>query len=460
MKSCLFHLLLKLDLNTSTMKRRIAFITEHAPYLKGDRPSGNSDENADLSELTNHLCAKGWAVDVITAGAHGGDARVTDCGPNLRLIEIDACLSADSAKLTALDDKRFHLGIERFLRDNSLAYELIHANLSKSGAIAVSLKKKLKIPIVVTLSQNCDVNGIAAADNSVKDVPWKKNVQILKKADALIVDCANTKTALVDRYRPSLQKTFVVPAGFNPETILPVSKEQARIRLNLSANEKILLFVGDLDQGNACEPIIKSLTLLDGPGSKVRFILLQEFEKVQVTNKDKLLRIAESLGLKEQIMFIDKPAAEDLNCYYSAADLFFTTTLSRNSSMLALKSMAFGTPVVVMGEGDLKAPAHVIDGKTGFVLSELDPEVLADRINLVLKNERLLNQMGREATDHVYSSFTWEKIAARMLPLYDYVLSATRRKQDLVEVSLKKKTKKSAGPAIFQKRDILAKFGN
>lgn len=457
----LFHLVLKPDLKTATMKRRIAFITEHAPYLKGDKAFRNY-ESADLSEITNHLSAKGWAVDVITSGTHGGEAIVTDCGPNLRLIEIDACLSAHShsAKLTTLDDQRFHLGIESFITDNSLAYELIHANLSKPGAIAVALKKRLKIPIVVSLSQICYVNGVAAANSLLTDGQGKKNAQILKKADALIVDCANTKTVLADRYQPSLQKTFVVPSGFNPETFLPVSKEEARIRLSLSVSEKILLYVGDLDHENACEPIIKSLALLDGLGSKVRFILLQEFEQVQVSNHNKLLRIAESLGLKEQIMLIDKPIPEDLNFYYSAADLFFTNTSSRNSGNLALKSMAFGTPVVVLGDGTLKVPAHVVDGKTGFVLSELHPQVLADRISLVFKNERLLKQMGRDAIEHVYSSFTWEKIAAKMLPLYDYVLSATRRKQDMVEVSLRKKIKGSVVRTVFQKRDIQAKFGN
>jgi D-inositol-3-phosphate glycosyltransferase len=421
------------------MKRRIAVITEYAPYLKGGRPGGDWDESTDLSGITNHLCANGWKVDVFTFGVHDGDVKITDCGASLRLIEIDAGSRVHSMELTTLNDERFCVGVQRFIMDNSLSYQLIHANLVKSGAIAVTLKKRLKIPIVVSLSQLCNLTGTADGCVDLSVGSGKKTAQILKKADALIVDNAETKIMLTQGYKPGMQKTFIVPGGFNPKAERSFSKPEAKRRLKVASDEKMLLYVGDLNQDDGCETIIKSMALIDVPAQKVRLIMLHESKPFQLFKSARLLHVAESLGLKEHIKFIDVPQTEDLNIYYSAADLFFTTASSAKSGNLALKSMVFGTPVMALGSGHVKA--SMVDARTGFLMSTVMPEVLADRISLVLNNERLLHQMGRDAINHVYSSFTWEKIAEQMLPLYNYVLSASSRKKNLVAVPLRKKIK-------------------
>jgi D-inositol-3-phosphate glycosyltransferase len=431
--------MIKTVLKPTIMKRRIAFITEYAPYLKGSRPVGDWDESTDLSGITNHLCANGWKVDVFTFGAHVGDVIVTKCGADLQLIEIQAGSRVHSAALTRLNDERLCLSVQSFIVDNNLSYQLIHANLFKSGAIAVALKKRLRIPIVVSLSQLCNLTGIAEGCTDLSSCSGKKTAQILKKADAVIVNNADTKTMLTQDYKPGVQKTFIVPGGFNPNALPPLSKIPARRRLNLAVDGKILLYVGDLSQDHGCETIIKSMALLDMPGQKLRLVMLHDSISSPLFNSAKLLHVADSLGLKEQVIFIDAPKTADLNVYCSAADLFLAPTLSVKSGDLALKCMAFGTPVMELGSGHVKA--SMVDGRTGFLMCPIMSEVLADRITLLLTNERLLHQMGRDAVAHVYSSFTWEKIAAQMLPLYNYVLSASRKK-NLVAVPIRKKIKK------------------
>jgi glycosyltransferase involved in cell wall biosynthesis len=103
-----------------------------------------------------------------------------------------------------------------------------------------------------------------------------------------------------------------------------------------------------------------------------------------------------------------------------------------NSELLGLvllEAMACGTPVVASSLGGI--PEIVRDGDTGFLVSPGDERALADRIAVLLRDERCWQAMSRAAADHVAERFTWDRVAVRCLEAYDAARSGRRGRAEV-----------------------------
>jgi glycosyltransferase involved in cell wall biosynthesis len=78
--------------------------------------------------------------------------------------------------------------------------------------------------------------------------------------------------------------------------------------------------------------------------------------------------------------------------------------------------MACGTPVIGSNVGGIKY--SVVDGKTGFLVPPNDPEALAAKVDLLISNNVLHQQMKKASIQRVKENFTWQKVAALVADLY------------------------------------------
>jgi D-inositol-3-phosphate glycosyltransferase len=96
--------------------------------------------------------------------------------------------------------------------------------------------------------------------------------------------------------------------------------------------------------------------------------------------------------------------------------------------MVALEAMACGKPVVASQVGGL---AFLIqDGVTGYTVPVDDPQELADRLSMLLRDSGLRRRLGEQALQ-VARQYAWDKIAARIIELYEQVISGS----NLAEIS-------------------------
>jgi D-inositol-3-phosphate glycosyltransferase len=446
------------------MKKRIACITEYASLLV--RPEGTklSGHHAYVSELMMQLADKGWEVDVFTRQIDTAQPQVTTFGPGVRVIQINASTStAPSLESELQTYVVFASEIKNFIVEENIAYDLIHANDYTSGLVAMDLKRKFKIPFIFTFHEFGHVLNLQDKKEGITEARIKIEQQITKKADLLIVECPQDKADLIEYYQASSKKTFVVPCGFNPNLFFPIDKREARRKLNMNADEKILLQIGSLVPHKGIDNVIKSMALLDARNQNLRLIVLAAIEQsddAKAYNElERLKLLATNLGLAGQITFDAKIDAETLPFYYAAADLFVNTPVFEGLGITPLEAMACGTPVIGSEVGAIKFA--VVDGKTGFIIPANAPELLADRIRLMIKNEALLEQMSRNSVTHVNSSFTWKTVAEQMIDLYEYVLLTKIQK----EVSTKPASIKNVNRSIplrnvYLKRNMHAKYGN
>jgi D-inositol-3-phosphate glycosyltransferase len=176
--------------------------------------------------------------------------------------------------------------------------------------------------------------------------------------------------------------------------------------------------------------VIRSLSLLKT--ENVRLIIVggeSEFpDPASCPEIGRLQALAEEAGVRSSITFTGSRKSKFLKYYYSAADLFITTPWYEPFGITPLESMACGTPVIGANVGGIKY--SVEDTKTGFLVPPRNPGALAEKIDLVLNDEALIQEMQLNAIKRVHNFFTWARIAEMIIPVYEEVLATagTKRK--------------------------------
>ena len=137
----------------------------------------------------------------------------------------------------------------------------------------------------------------------------------------------------------------------------------------------------------------------------------------------RLQHLAAKLGVAERTRFVGAVAHEDLPTYYSAADVSVMPSSYESFGLVAVESLACGTPVVEKRVGGLTS--IVRDGETGLLVPWRDAELFAECLRRVLLDARLHARLSANARESVLG-YGWERIAEPHLALYGDVLAARR----------------------------------
>ncbi|HEX8462934.1 MAG TPA: glycosyltransferase, partial [Segetibacter sp.] len=133
------------------MKRKIAFISEHASPLASLGGVDSGGQNVYVAELAKHLASAGHQVDIYTRWEDLKLPKVIDWENNIRVIHVKAgpvSLVPKEELLSFMPG--FRDDMIEFINAEKVSYNLIHANFFMSGLVAMWLKELLNIPFVIT----------------------------------------------------------------------------------------------------------------------------------------------------------------------------------------------------------------------------------------------------------------------------------------------------------------------
>jgi len=113
-----------------------------------------------------------------------------------------------------------------------------------------------------------------------------------------------------------------------------------------------------------------------------------------------------------------------LQALYAQADVFVLPTLADCSSIAAIEALSSGLPVVL---GDTGGTGEIVQtGKTGFLVPQADPLVLAQSLGLLIANPALRAKMGQAGRRDAVERFD----AARLIPEAVQIMMDTSNKTD------------------------------
>jgi D-inositol-3-phosphate glycosyltransferase len=143
-----------------------------------------------------------------------------------------------------------------------------------------------------------------------------------------------------------------------------------------------------------------------------------ETEKIQ-----ELRRLVHQHRMEANVSFVGSREQESLALYYAAADVCAVPSLTESFGLVALESMACGTPVVGTRVGGLQK--LIEHGESGLLVPAGDYQALAEAIARVLTDPRLRMHLAHGARDRA-EHYTWKSVGDKIEALYAKVLADTK----------------------------------
>jgi glycogen(starch) synthase len=184
-----------------------------------------------------------------------------------------------------------------------------------------------------------------------------------------------------------------------------------RLRATLAGPEEpLVLFAGRLEYEKGVQDLMQALRRVRRRGTPARLVVAGDG-----TYRAELEALCRRLRLVRATTFTGFRDRMELVRLYQAADVTVVPSIYEPFGIVALESMAAGTPLIASRTGGL---AEVVaPGRGGLVVEPRDVAGLADALERVLTDERLASTLaaaGRvEARRH-----GWDAIAARTVASY------------------------------------------
>ena len=119
-------------------------------------------------------------------------------------------------------------------------------------------------------------------------------------------------------------------------------------------------------------------------------------------------------GLEGMVMYHGRKYGKDKEAFLNAVDLFVFPTFYSNECfpLVLLEAMQHRLPCVSTTEGGI--PGIIDDGKTGFLVPKYNAAILANKIETLLSDSALRQQMGEAGRKKFEKEFTLEVFEKRM----------------------------------------------
>ncbi|GAO45311.1 glycosyltransferase [Flavihumibacter petaseus] len=181
-------------------------------------------------------------------------------------------------------------------------------------------------------------------------------------------------------------------------------REEARQRLGLAPEDKVMLFFGFIRQYKGLDLLLEAMTLLEDPWLKL--VVAGEFYEDEALYRPLMDPLISSGKLLLHQNFIPNDAVK---YYFSAADVVVQPYRNATQSGVTPLAYHFEKPMIVTRVGGL--PDYVKDGETGLVTAA-EPAAIADAITrfFTLGESHFISQIRTEK-----KRFSWQVFCESLL---------------------------------------------
>jgi glycosyltransferase involved in cell wall biosynthesis len=215
------------------------------------------------------------------------------------------------------------------------------------GWAAIRLGKRAGLPVILQ---------VLGSDVLLLDrfpARRRRTEEALRAADGVVAVSQDLAKHLIGMGVDS-SKVRVIYDGVDTARFRPGDKAHERAILNLSAEERTLLFVGNLVTVKAVDVLLRACAEPALQNAALRLIVVG-----QGPLKASLERLAMELGLADRVRFVGPIPHTDLPSWFRAADVFVLPSHSEGVPNVLLEASACGTPWVASCVGGIPEIAHL-----------------------------------------------------------------------------------------------------
>jgi D-inositol-3-phosphate glycosyltransferase len=406
---------------------RVAMLSVHAcPMAKlGGRDSGGM--NVYIRELARDLAARGIEVDVYTRQREHDHPTIQEIARGARVIHIEAGPVKYLPKMEVYDRlDEFTAGVEAYVRDHDLRYDVIHSHYWLSAEVARVLAPKWGVPRI----QMFHTLGLVKREVMDEDVDAESDVRIeierraVRESVAVVAASEIEAGELEQLYAAPPGKIRIIPCGVDPEVFHPIRQADARRTLGRDECERLILFVGRIEQIKGIDVLLRAIGIVfrGYPELRDEICLLvvggaldAEDSEAETDKIVELRRLVHEHRLEHTVDFVGSQDQPRLALFYNAADLCAVPSLTESFGLVALESMACGTPVVGTRVGGLQT---VIESDvSGLLVPAGDDAALAEAMARLLLDPALRLRLAAGARERA-KDYSWHRVGDAIAALY------------------------------------------
>jgi D-inositol-3-phosphate glycosyltransferase len=414
---------------------RVAMLSVHAcPLAKlGGRDSGGA--NVYVRELARELGRRGVEVDVFTRWREKDDPQIQSLGTNARVIHIPSGPMGYWPKMDVYEHlDEFTAKLQAHVEKEGRSYDLIHSHYWLSAEVARTLAPRWSVPRV----QMFHTLGLVKREVMDEDIDGESDVRVQIEKRAVRESAAVTAASeievgeLVDLYDADRAKIEIIPCGVDPNVFRPMRQMDAREAIGRDQCERIVLFVGRIEQIKGIDVLLRALGLLFFRHPEYRSDLcllvvggaLDAGDDAPETEKvEELRRLVHQHRMEANVAFVGSMDQQRLALFYAAADVCAVPSLTESFGLVALEAMACGTPVVGTKVGGLQT--LIEHGESGLLVPAGDYQALAEAIAQVLSDHRLRMHLAHGARDRA-EHYSWRVVGDKVEALYARILKGEK----------------------------------
>lgn len=413
--------------------KRIAMLSVHTCPLAvlGGKKTGGM--NVYVRELSREFGRRGIKVDVFTRSQNPCITHIKHInqtlGENARVIHIptgpEEPLDPDQI-FPYLPD--FVANVRAFAEREGYGYDIIYSHYWLSGWAAHELREAWNAPVIQmfhTLGLMKERIANTPSSNELRDLI---ETDIMSWADRLIAATPAERAQMLWLYHAQRRTIEVVPPGVDLSRFRPRPPAEAKARIGLRPDQKMLLFVGRIEPLKAVDTILEALAIIKGQQPTLLDNLVLSIiggnpddPRHENAEMERLKEMRLSLGLDQLVTFLGAKDQDSLSDYYAASEALIMPSDYESFGMVALEAMASGTPVIASQVGGLAF--LVRDGVNGYHVPVREPAALAERIRWLLAEPLERARLAANAAQSA-QEYAWPEIADRLLRIFEAALPA------------------------------------
>lgn len=247
------------------------------------------------------------------------------------------------------------------------------------------------------------INFIISSQRSTD--PWRKWYHWLiekitvRWVDTIISNSFKAKEILVKKGIPE-NKIIVIPNGIEIPTVKEKKEKKDKI---------IIGTIGNLKRAKGHFYLIEVGKIIVQFYRNVLFYIIGEGEL-----KKEIIKKIEEENLKD--FFILTGYVENINDYLEKFDIFILSSLWEGCPVSLLESMSYGIPPISFDVGDV---SYIIDdGVNGFIIKKGDYRKMAEKVIILIQDEKLRKKMGENARKKILEKFSFETMVKNFSSIY------------------------------------------
>jgi glycosyltransferase involved in cell wall biosynthesis len=181
-------------------------------------------------------------------------------------------------------------------------------------------------------------------------------------------------------------------------------------RLRFSLQDPFILFVGERRPHKNISGVIQAFKAFTTMSPKPYQLVVAGKPYASYREPE---RLAESLGLRDRVHFIDSPPDGDVHLLFQSAEALLLLSRYEGFGLPLLEAMASGTPVIAANTSSLPE----VVGDAGIIVPVDDPEAASEAIRQVVNGGNDRDKYIERGHDRA-RQFTWERCAQQTLMIY------------------------------------------